>query len=78
MRAFLAALAECGFDAAPRYFGRDEQGRETFSYLEGDVPNELDAGFSDEAVSAAARLNPPLPRRDRGLAVGQGRRGGLP
>jgi hypothetical protein len=42
VRILLAELAEHGFDAAPRYLGRDEQGRETFAYLEGDVPDDLD------------------------------------
>ena len=28
VRILFAELAECGFDAAPRYLGRDEQGRE--------------------------------------------------
>ena len=55
VRSLLAELARRGFDAAPRYLGRDEQGRETFSYLEGDVPDELDA-LSDETLVAAARL----------------------
>jgi Ser/Thr protein kinase RdoA (MazF antagonist) len=56
VRILLAELARRSFDAAPRYLGRDEHGREIFSYLEGDVPDELDAGFSDETLSAAARL----------------------
>ena len=56
VRTLLAELARRGFDAAPRYLGRDEQGREIFSYLAGDVPDELDAGLSDETLIAAARL----------------------
>jgi len=56
VRILLAELLECGFDAAPRYLGRDEQGREMFAYVEGDVPDDLDPDFSDETVIAAARL----------------------
>jgi hypothetical protein len=41
---------------AARYLGADEHGRETFSYLEGEVPDDLDAGFSNATMSAAARL----------------------
>jgi Ser/Thr protein kinase RdoA (MazF antagonist) len=56
VRGVLALLAELGLDVAPRYLGSDEQGRETFSYLEGEVPDELDAGFSDATLASAARL----------------------
>src|SRR5207244_1939381 len=33
-----------------------EQGREMFSFLEGDVPEELDAAYSDATLVASARL----------------------
>jgi hypothetical protein len=56
VRILLGELPERGFDAAPRYLGRDEQGRETFAYVEGDVPDDLDPDFSDETLIAAARL----------------------
>ena len=56
VRILLSELREQGFDAAPRYLGRDEQGRATFAYVEGDVPDDLDADFSDETLIAAARL----------------------
>jgi len=56
VRALLAELAERGFDGAPRYLGRDVQGRETFTYLEGDVPGELEASFSDKTLAVAAGL----------------------
>ena len=52
----LRRLEELGLALAPRYLGVDEQGREIFSYLEGEVPDELDAGFGDAALEAAARL----------------------
>jgi hypothetical protein len=56
VRGLLAQLAKLGLDVAPRYLGSDEQGRETFSYLEGEVPDELNAGFSDATLASAARL----------------------
>jgi len=54
--ALLAHLRERGFEAAPRYHGRDEQGRETFSFLVGDVPPDLDPAIPDGVLVAAARL----------------------
>lgn len=56
VRGLLARLAELGLELAPRYLGVDEQGREMFSYLAGEVPAELDAGFDDTTLVAAARL----------------------
>jgi tRNA A-37 threonylcarbamoyl transferase component Bud32 len=45
-----------GFDGAPRYLGVDDRGREIFSYLEGEVPSELNPELSDEVLVEAARL----------------------
>jgi Ser/Thr protein kinase RdoA (MazF antagonist) len=56
VRDLLGRLEELGLEFAARYLGVDEQGRETFSYLEGEVPDELDAGFSDATLAAAARM----------------------
>jgi Ser/Thr protein kinase RdoA (MazF antagonist) len=56
VRRLLGRLEELGLELAPRYRGIDEQGREMFSFLEGDVPDELDAGYSDATLVAAARL----------------------
>jgi len=56
VRALLAHLGDEGFDAAPRYLGADEQGREILSFQPGEVPAELDAAISDETLVAAARL----------------------
>jgi Ser/Thr protein kinase RdoA (MazF antagonist) len=56
VRALLGRLEELSLELAPRYGGVDEQGRETLSFLEGDVPAELDAGYSDATLVAAARL----------------------
>jgi hypothetical protein len=43
VRALLTHLREGGFEGAPRYLGSDEQGREIFSFLPGEVPPDLDA-----------------------------------
>jgi serine/threonine protein kinase len=56
VRDLLSYLEAQGFEGAPRYLGRDEQGREMFGYLEGDVPAELDAELPDAALVEAARL----------------------
>lgn len=44
-----------GFDGAPRSFGSDTRGREVFSFLEGEVPCNLDY-FSDQVFRGAAAL----------------------
>jgi Phosphotransferase enzyme family len=56
VRRLLTVLEELGLMIAPRYLGVDGQGRETLSYLDGDVPEELDASFSDETLGHGARL----------------------
>lgn len=56
VRDLLSYLEEQGFDCAPRSLGADELGRETFSYLPGEVPAELDPDLSDEVLAKAARL----------------------
>jgi aminoglycoside phosphotransferase len=56
VRLLLAHLHEQGFDAAPLSLGVDEEGREVFSFLEGEVPPDLDSGHSDARLAAAARL----------------------
>jgi serine/threonine protein kinase len=56
VRDLLSYLEAQGFDGPPRYLGLDDQGRETFSYLEGEVPSELEPELSDEALLEAARL----------------------
>lgn len=56
VRDLLSYLDEQGFDGAPRSLGADELGRETFSYLPGEAPAELDPDLSDGALVKAARL----------------------
>ena len=56
VRALLGRFEELGLELAPRYLGVDDEGREMFSYLDGEAPDELDAALSDAAIVAAARL----------------------
>lgn len=56
VRLLLGQLAEHGFDAAPRYLGCDDAGREVFSFLAGEVPPELDPEVPDDTLAAAAAL----------------------
>lgn len=56
VRALLAQLERRGFEGAPRYLGTDELGRETFSFVPGEVPGDLDPAIPDEVLAAAARL----------------------
>jgi Ser/Thr protein kinase RdoA (MazF antagonist) len=56
VRTMLAHLQERGFGATPQYLGSDEQGREIFSFVEGDVPPDLSPDISDESLAAAAQL----------------------
>ena len=51
----LARLEEAGCDWAPRYLGRDAQGRDVLSYLDGTVPAKWVA-FSDLQLQQAARI----------------------
>lgn len=53
--ALFAHLAARGFDAAPRFLGHDEQGREMLTYLPGHVPVG-EGDFSDRQLGNAARL----------------------
>jgi Phosphotransferase enzyme family len=52
----LLHLESVGFDASPRFLGIDERGRETLSYREGVVPDNLRPDYSDEVLRAAAVL----------------------
>jgi hypothetical protein len=53
--ALLELLEERGFTGAPRYLGRDEAGRDTFSYLPGWVPPKLQP-WTDGQVAAVGAL----------------------
>ena len=55
VRSLLGHLERVGFEAAPRFLGTDEQGRDVLSYLKGDVPAEL-SRYDDAILIEAARL----------------------
>jgi hypothetical protein len=60
--AYLNHLESVGFDGAPRYLGRDEQGRDVLSFLDGTV-----AGDPVEAWAAADGVLPSVGRLVRAL-----------
>ncbi len=51
----LEHLASREFDGAPRWLGIDEQGRDTLTYIPGDVPPDL-GFYDDEQLKAAFKL----------------------
>ncbi len=51
----LLFLEDQGFPFAPRFFGRDEQGRDILSYLEGETWPDSGSGLSDGLLKQAAR-----------------------
>ncbi len=55
VRLLLRHLANRDFEGAPASLGTDEQGRDVFAFLEGDVPADL-AFHHDETLCRAARL----------------------
>ena len=56
--AYLAHLEAVGFDGAPRYLGRDAQGRDVLTYLDGDVPGDPVEPWAaaDDVLPGVARL----------------------
>jgi hypothetical protein len=56
--AYLGHLEAAGFDGAPRYLGRDPQGRDVLSFLPGDVPGDPvdEWAASDDLLPGVARL----------------------
>lgn len=56
VHAVLRHLEQVGFTAAPRFLGIDDRGREILSYLDGQVPDNLNPEWTDEQLAAAARL----------------------
>jgi hypothetical protein len=59
VHALLRHLEDVGFDGAPRYLGKDDDGREVLTYIEGDVPTAPHPAWAltdDALVSVAALL----------------------
>ncbi|KAK1180524.1 aminoglycoside phosphotransferase family protein [Streptomyces sp. NBS 14/10] len=64
----LDQLKQRGFAGAPRYLGRDEAGRDTFSYLPGWVPAKFQR-WTDTQVAAAGALLRSLHDATRGSTL---------
>ena len=73
MRALLGRLDQLGLELVPRYLEVDADGRETFGYVEGDVPDELDSSFNDATLAAAALLIRRFHDATTGSPLAQGR-----
>src|SRR5215471_10779498 len=56
VHALLLHLERGGFDAAPRYLGIDDKGREILSFIDGFAPPHNGFELTEEAVRAGARL----------------------
>jgi Ser/Thr protein kinase RdoA (MazF antagonist) len=56
VHALLRHLERAGFTAAPRFLGIDARGRGILSYRDGQLPDNLDPGWTDGQLAAAARL----------------------
>jgi hypothetical protein len=69
--AFLAHLAEVGFEGAPRPLGRDEQGREVLTWLDGDVgvPPFPAWAADDQLLASVAALQRRLHEAARSYAI---------
>jgi hypothetical protein len=71
---YLDHLERVGFDASPRYLGRDGEGRDVLTYLEGDAagdPPEIWAA-DDGLLGSVARLVRRLHEASRGYAADRG------
>jgi len=57
MRDVLVHLERVGFEAAPRWRGIDEQGRDVLSWIDGETFSDCRAiVWSDEQLASSARL----------------------
>ncbi|OAH14608.1 aminoglycoside phosphotransferase family protein [Streptomyces jeddahensis] len=63
--ALLRLLERRGFSGAPRYLGRDQAGRDTFSYVPGWVPEKL-RPWTDAQVASAGALARAMHEATRG------------
>ncbi|MHA6757306.1 phosphotransferase [Streptacidiphilus sp. PAMC 29251] len=67
----LQHLEAKGFDGAPRYLGRDPQGRDILQYLEGTVPARFQR-WTDQQVAAAGQLLRRFHDATRGSGLARG------
>ncbi|WP_439598056.1 phosphotransferase [Falsiroseomonas sp.] len=68
VRHLLHHLERAGLAGVPRHLGRDEAGREVFSFIPGEVPAKF-RHFADGQVAAAARLLRGFHEATRGSAL---------
>jgi Ser/Thr protein kinase RdoA (MazF antagonist) len=54
--AVLVRLAAAGFDAAPRFLGRDAEGRQVLSWVEGEVRPLVPGAFDDDLALVLQRV----------------------
>lgn len=70
VHALLHHLEAVGFDGAPRVLGRDEQGREVLSFVDGEVaPGPTPAAYPDETLFALGRLIRRMHAATEGFAL---------
>lgn len=72
--AYLDHLERVGFDASPRYLGRDTTGRDVLSYLDGDVPGDPPEAWAadDRLLESVAVLLRRLHEASAGYAADRG------
>ena len=79
---YLDHLQRAGFEGSPRYLGRDAEGRDVLTYLDGDVPGvplpewSADDGLLDSVARLLRRLHDASEgyAADRGFAAAPGTR----
>ncbi len=71
---YLDHLARAGFDAAPRYLGRDGAGRDVLDFLDGDVPGDPPEAWaaSEGLLASVAQLVRRLHEASAGYAADRG------
>jgi hypothetical protein len=69
LREVLVFLERAGFDAGPRFLGYDERGRETLSFVEGDVPSDTRREERPVSIIDWDNVAPGLRVDDVGYAV---------
>lgn len=70
--AYLDHLEHAGFDASPRYLGRDDRGRDVLTYLAGDVPSDPPQRWAadEDLLASVGALVRRLHTASAGFAAG--------
>ena len=71
---YLDHLQRVGFEAAPRYLGRDDEGRDVLTHLEGEVPGDPPERWAaaDALLAGVAQLLRRLHDASQGYAADRG------